>query len=284
MPEAFGSRLLTRIQKYGPLCIGLDPSRAVLARWGQADDVSGLGRFVEDFLALVPDHVAAIKPQIAFFERFGSGGLRILEDAVAQLRQRGHLVVLDAKRSDIGSSVEGYADAYFGPGPLRVDAITASPYLGIGALEPLLEAALAQQAGVFILCRTSNPEGRSLQAASLAGRPLWRAVQEEVAGWNRGADCGSIGLVIGATVEGDVVGVGDHNGPILAPGFGWQGSGPGDFTTLFTSTCDRTLASFSRSLLVPGPEGFEAAVEAAQADFGAEPGGETRALNPIEAR
>ena len=210
-----------------------------------------------DAIDRIPGPLAAVKPQAAFFERFGAAGWRILEESVAELRHRGFLVILDAKRSDIGSSVEGYAAAYFGDGPLRVDALTASPYLGVSALTPLFESAAQVGSGVFVLCRTSNPEGRAIQDhGPVDGRLLWEDVQDAVAALNPGPGLGAIGLVMGATLTDRLERFEKHNGPILAPGFGSQGATADDYGKLFGSVADRTLASYSRSLLMGGPDKF----------------------------
>ena len=257
----FGERLAKRIAEYGPLCVGLDPSREVLEAWGQPQTAVGLERFMTDVIDRIPEPLAAIKPQAAFFERFGAAGWQVLEGSVRELRKRGFLVILDAKRSDIGSSVEGYAAAYFGDGPLRVDALTASPFLGVGALTPLFDSAAQQGCGVFVLCRTSNPEGRTIQDhRSVEGQPLWQNVQNAVANLNPGPELGSVGLVMGATLTDRVERFAMHNGPILAPGFGSQGAAAGDYGKLFGSVTDRTLASYSRSLLLGGPKKFAASV------------------------
>ncbi len=265
---SFGERLAKRIAEYGPLCIGLDPSREVLEAWGQPQSAVGLEGFMADVIDRVPESLAAVKPQVAFFERFGATGWRILEDSVHELRQRGFLVILDAKRSDIGSSVEGYAEAYFGEGPLRVDAITASPYLGVDALNPLFESAASLGCGVFVLCRTSNLEGRGIQDhCSVDGRPIWEDVQDAVAKLNPGPKLGSVGLVMGATLTDRLERFDLHNGPILAPGFGHQGATADSFAKLFRTVTDRTLASYSRSLLLRGPTSFAASVFGAADEF-----------------
>lgn len=260
--ESFGERLTARIAAHGPLCVGLDPSGQVLEAWGRPQTADGLEGFMGDAIERLPDGLAAVKPQAAFFERFGAAGWRILEDSVAELRRRGHLVILDAKRGDIGSSVEGYAEAYFGDGPLRADALTATPYLGVPALAPLFEAAAAEGCGVFVLCRTSNPDGRLVQDKGAdGGRPLWEDVQDAVAELNPGPGVGSVGLVMGATLTDRLDRFGAHNGPILAPGFGAQGATAADHGRLFGPVADRTLASYSRSLLLAGPDGFTTAIE-----------------------
>jgi len=257
----FGARLAERIAKYGPLCVGLDPGREVLDVWKQPQSAIGLGRFMDDVIGRLSMPVAAIKLQVAFFERFGASGWMILEDSIRELRGRGFLVILDAKRNDVGSTVEGYAEAYFGDGPLRIDAITVSPYLGLRALWPLFEAADRLGCGTFVLCRTSNLDAQELQNHGAEdGQFLWRKVQDSVASLNSGSTLGSIGLVMGATLRDKWGHLDAHNGPILVPGFGYQGGTTTDYVKSFGDVRDSTLASYSRSLLFNGPASFAESV------------------------
>ncbi|EFK98664.1 orotidine 5'-phosphate decarboxylase, partial [Streptomyces sp. SPB78] len=159
-PEPFGTRLRHAMDTRGALCAGIDPHAALLREWGLNDDLAGLERFTRTVVEALADRVAVLKPQSAFFERFGSRGLAVLERAVADARAAGALVLLDAKRGDIGSTMAAYAATYLDPAsPLFSDAVTVSPYLGYGSLRPALDAAAASGAGVFVLALTSNPEG-----------------------------------------------------------------------------------------------------------------------------
>src|SRR3954471_24851963 len=188
----------------GPLCAGIDPHASLLAGWGLGDDVAGLESFTMTAVEALAGTVAAVKPQSAFFERHGSAGVAVLERAIAAARELGALVLLDVKRGDIGSTVQAYADAYLDPrSPLAADAVTASPFLGVGSLDPLVDTALANDAGVFLLALTSNPEGAQVQQAVTAdGRTVAAQVLDAIATRNAGADgLGSIGAVVGATIE-----------------------------------------------------------------------------------
>src|SRR3989440_12478317 len=189
--------------KRGPLCVGLDPQAGLLTGWGYGDDLAGLERFSRDVVDALGDIAAVFKPQSAFYERFGSGGIAVLESTIRHLREAGALVLLDVKRGDIGSTAAAYAEAYLDPGsPLRVDAITASPYLGFGSLRPLIDKALAHGAGVFVLALTSNPEGRAVQHARTSdGRTVAQLLIDEVSQVNAGmSPLGDVGVVVGATV------------------------------------------------------------------------------------
>ncbi|MDG4809237.1 orotidine-5'-phosphate decarboxylase [Micromonospora sp. WMMD1120] len=255
--ESFGTRLHRAVVERGPLCVGIDPHPGLLDRWGLPDDVEGIDRFSRTVVEALGDRVAVVKPQSAFFERFGSRGVAILESTIRQLRDAGSLVLLDVKRGDIGSTVSAYASAYLDPSsPMYVDAVTASPYLGVGSLAPMFELAAAHGGGVFVLALTSNPEGAGVQRAVTAdGRTVAQTVIDEISQLNRGAaPLGSFGLVVGATIGDtghDLSGVG---GPLLAPGLGAQGAGAADLRGVFGSSLSSVLPSYSREVLSAGPD------------------------------
>jgi orotidine-5'-phosphate decarboxylase len=252
----FGARLRDAMDTHGPLCAGIDPHPALLDAWGMTDSAVGLERFSLTAVEALAGTVAALKPQSAFFERHGAKGVAVLEKVVAEARARGALVVLDVKRGDIGSTAQAYADAYLDPtSPLAADAITASPFLGVGSLDPLIDTALAHDAGVFVLALTSNPEGPQVQHARTDdGRTVAGTVLQAVAARNAGADpLGSIGAVVGATI-GDTRENLDVNGPLLVPGLGAQGGTPSDVVRIFGSAARNVLASSSREILGAGPD------------------------------
>lgn len=262
---AFGARLAAAMDAHGPLCVGIDPHAALLADWGLTDDAAGLRRFALTVMEAVAGRVAAVKPQSAFFERHGSAGLAVLEEVVAASRETGTLVIVDAKRGDIGSTMGAYADAFLRDGsPLAGDALTVSPFLGFGSLTPAVRAAAASGRGLFVLALTSNPEGAGVQHAREAGgvavadriaREAAALNGEEIAG--SGARLGSVGLVVGATI-GDAaarlgVDLAAVRGPLLAPGVGAQGAGPAELAAVFGPARASVLASSSRGVLKAGP-------------------------------
>jgi orotidine-5'-phosphate decarboxylase len=260
MDRRFGARLRAAMDEHGPLCVGIDPHPGLLAAWGLPDDAGGLKRFGERVIEAVAGRVAAVKPQSAFFERHASSGVAVLESIIRQLRQSGTVVILDVKRGDIGSTAAAYADAYLDPAsPLAADAVTASPYLGVGALRPMIDSALAAGSGVFVLARTSNPEGSALQrAVTASGRTVAQAVVEEISQVNQGVKpMGDIGVVVGATIGSDadepVLDLDGMGGPVLAPGLGAQGGRPEDLRRIFGSVTGRVLAAYSREILEHGP-------------------------------
>lgn len=254
--DSFGARLRAAMDARGPLCVGIDPHPTLLARWGLDDDPAGLDRFVRTVIDALVDQIAVFKPQVAFFERFGSCGIAILETTIRRLRSAGALVLLDAKRGDIGSTVAAYADAYLNPSkPLYVDAITASPYLGVGSLSPMMEQARAHGGGVFVLALTSNPEGPTVQRARIAdGRSVAQLVVDEISQLNEGFEgMGSYGVVIGATVPDTGLDLSRLGGPILAPGLGTQGGTPDRLRSLFGDNLAAVVPSYSREVLGGGP-------------------------------
>lgn len=255
--ESFGVRLHRAVAERGPLCVGIDPHPGLLARWGLSDDVEGLERFARTVVEALGDRIAVVKPQSAFFERFGARGVGILESTIRQLRDAGSLVLLDVKRGDIGSTVSAYASAYLdSSSPMYVDAITASPYLGVGSLAPMFELAAAHGGGVFVLALTSNPEGATVQRAVTAdGRTVAQTVIDEISQLNRGAEpLGSFGLVVGATIGDTGHDLSAVNGPLLAPGLGAQGGTADDLRTVFGSSLPSVLPSYSREVLHAGPD------------------------------
>lgn len=262
-PEPFGARLRRAMDARGPLCVGIDPHASLLADWGLGDDIAGLERFTRTVVDALAERVAVLKPQSAFFERFGSRGIAVLERAVADARAAGALVLMDAKRGDIGSTMAAYASAYLDPGsPLFSDAVTVSPYLGFGSLRPALDAARASGAGVFVLALTSNPEGAEVQHAVRPGGATVAAtvldhLREENAEEARAGRLGSYGAVVGATLKDTAAKAGADlaiGGPLLAPGIGAQGATPEDLPGVFGAAVRNVVPSVSRGVLRHGPD------------------------------
>ncbi|GAA4789622.1 MULTISPECIES: orotidine-5'-phosphate decarboxylase [Streptomyces] len=254
--EPFGARLRQAMDTRGPLCVGIDPHASLLTDWGLDDDVAGLERFTRTVVEALADRVAVLKPQSAFFERFGSRGVAVLEKAVEEARAAGALVLMDAKRGDIGSTMGAYAEAFLRKdSPLFSDAVTLSPYLGFGSLRPALDQALLSGSGVFVLALTSNPEGAEVQRATGAGgAPLAQVMLDHMAAENQGVrPLGSVGAVVGATLGDAGVDL-DINGPLLAPGIGAQGATPADLPGVFGPAVRNVLPSVSRGVLRHGPD------------------------------
>jgi orotidine-5'-phosphate decarboxylase len=265
--QGFGHRLWDAVRERGPLCVGIDPHQSLLAAWGLPDDAVGAERFGRRVVEALAGTVSCVKPQSAFFERFGAAGVAALERVLADARAAGLLTVTDVKRGDIGSTAAAYAQAYLEPGsPLHSDAITVSPYLGFGSLQPFLDVAAKYGGGVFVLALTSNPEGPQVQhAVAVDGRTVAGNVLAAVAGCNVGVvPQGSVGVVVGATIgsTGENLAV---NGPILVPGLGAQGGGGADLRRLFAGVTHHVLPSVSREILAAGPDRDALAAAAARA-------------------
>jgi orotidine-5'-phosphate decarboxylase len=259
-PTTFGARLAAALDDRGSLCVGIDPHAGLLSAWGLSDDVDGLARFADICVSAFADTAAVVKPQSAFFERFGSAGIAVLERTIADCRGAGALVVLDVKRGDIGSTMTAYAEAYLDPAsPLASDAITVSPFLGVGSLQPVFDLVDSAGAGVFVLAATSNPEGPQVQhARTTSGPTVAQTIVDEMASRNAGVrPLGSLGVVAGATIEAHVVSFADLNGPILVPGVGAQGGTAEDVRRVFGGATRDVIPSVSRDVLRHGSDVVE---------------------------
>jgi orotidine-5'-phosphate decarboxylase len=261
----FGRRLAEAVSQRGPLCPGIDPHKELLRAWGLSADSAGLARFCDVCVAAFAGF-AVVKPQVAFFEAFGAAGFAVLERTIAALRAAGVLVLADAKRGDIGSTMAAYADAWVGDSPLAADAVTASPYLGFGALQPLLDTAAERGRGVFVLAATSNPEGAVVQRAKTESGTVAQSIVDAAAAVNRSAppETGSVGVVVGATVA-DPPDLSALGGPVLVPGVGAQGGRPESLRGFGGARPGQLLPAVSRDVLRAGPD--VAAVRAAAERF-----------------
>ena len=258
MADSFGERVAAAVAATGPLCAGIDPAATLLAKWGLSDDAKGLRSFCASCVEGFAGAVGVIKPQVAFFERHGAAGMAELERLIAEATAAGLIVIADAKRGDIDSTAEAYADAWLGESsPLAVDAVTAHPYLGLGALAPLVRLGAANGRGVIVVVRSSNPEGRGLQqAVTSGGAGVEDMLLAEIAELNGSPDvpAGTVGAVIGATLEPSMFALSQLGGVILAPGLGAQGAGPADVAARFAGCRPGSvLPSSSRGLLNDGP-------------------------------
>ncbi|MFT4220727.1 MAG: orotidine-5'-phosphate decarboxylase [Microbacterium sp.] len=273
---SFGHRLRAALDAHGPLCLGIDPHLALLSEWGLDATAAGVREFGLRAVDAAAGRAGIVKPQVSFFERFGSAGFAALEDVLAASRAAGLVTIADAKRGDIGTTMEGYADAWLAAGSaLEADAVTVSPYLGPDSLRDTLAAAVRADKGVFVLAATSNPEAAAVQTAltvdvaSADGQTVAQRVARDATWPNRSAafddGLGPIGLVIGATVDRAECGLADEllaHTPILAPGFGAQGAQPSDLRSVFGALAPNVIASESRSLLSAGPDRLADAITA----------------------
>ncbi|WP_425583881.1 orotidine-5'-phosphate decarboxylase [Terrabacter aeriphilus] len=259
------------MRERGALCAGIDPHRALVESWGLTYDVAGLERFALTCVEAFAGRVAAVKPQSAFFEVFGSRGIAVLERVLTELREAGTLTILDAKRGDIGSTMTAYAHAYLADDAVAPpDALTLSPYLGYESLRPAIDLATRTGRGLFVLALTSNPEGAQVQHARRDGEAVAASIVRGAAGDNAPArargELGSVGLVVGATVGTAVADLGldlvAAATPVLAPGFGTQGGTVASLGTTFGAARGQVLAASSREVLSAGPEPSRLAAQA----------------------
>lgn len=255
MSAGFAERYRRAVDTRGRLCAGIDPHAALLEAWRLPVSVDGLWRFAETCTEALGPVAAVIKPQVAFFEAFGSAGLAVLEDTIAGCRAAGALVLADAKRGDIGSTMAAYTRAWLDDAsPLCADAVTTSPYLGFESLRPAFDVAHRTGRAVFVLARTSNPEGAQLQTATTgAGRSVAQMIVDAAAAENADG-AATAGVVVGATREHGLD-LAALNGPILAPGLGAQGATADALPAVFADADPRwLLPASSRGVLRAGPD------------------------------
>lgn len=273
MPDTFSKKLEAAFESKGQLCVGIDPHEDILIENGFEVSAKGVLDFGLAMLDQLDEAVSIVKPQVSFFERFGSAGFNSLEQLLDAAQAKGFLVIADAKRGDIGSTMEAYAHAWLDKSaPFTCDALTVNPYLGVGALAPAAAVASERGKGLFVLGATSNPEGVALQS-SIADVTVAAQVAREVDRMNSStatsnSKFGSIGLVIGATVSLIDLGLAGINQdrqslrtPILAPGFGFQGARLEDAKSIFKGLSGDVLYSISRSALRDGIRSVSRAVQ-----------------------
>jgi len=254
---SFTSRLQAAIAAHSPLCVGIDPSAALLKSCGLPDSADGALEFSKRVLEAAQYQLSIIKPQSAFFERFGSAGFRAMEELAKLARAKDVMVLLDGKRGDIDTTAEAYAESYFSSStPLRVDAVTTHAYLGFAALEKFLAIAIRNEGGVFVVVRSSNPEGRDLQLAKLDnGETVAGNLSRLITERNRacGEGLGPIGAVVGATCEdAEETVAAMPSAFILAPGVGAQGATMQDVLKRMPAAKGRVLPNVSRAILANG--------------------------------
>ena len=282
----FADAVIARSRSLGHcFCLGLDPHLAMIPAAFQRGSMDPrdpeTAAAVEDFLTAVIDiaapHVAAVKPQSAMYERLGAAGIAMLERVVAHAHERGLIVILDAKRGDIGSTADAYAEAYLSPqAPNPAECLTVNPYMGLDTLEPYLKFCRSDGRGLFVLVKTSNPGSGDFQNlhvgnstlygnVALALAPIAKALTGPETGWS------SLGVVVGATYPEEAVDIRTllPNALFLIPGFGFQGGDPEKFVAALRpgpAGREGGLISSSRATLFP-PEAAEGTFEAWKAAF-----------------
>ena len=264
--QEFGLRLAAAMREHGPLCVGIDPHRKNLHDWGYNIDAEGAELFSMRMLQGAQGRAAAVKFQMPMFERYGSKGYAALERALYAARQMELITIVDCLRGGLPTTLSSIADAYLKPdGPLYTDAITLLPYYGFHSLDGLVNDALNNGCGVFVASLTPNPEGAHLQSAirqagEYAGQTVAYGIAQDAQKYNAEFpdSMGSVGLIIGASIgkwmkEGGVDPA-KFTGPILSPGYGWQGATDDDLKTVFAGTHGNVLVTVARSIAAHGPD------------------------------
>ena len=268
--SSFGQRLLRTFEQKGQLCIGIDPSIDQLRSWGLPSSAEGAKSFSFSMLDAAQDDVGIVKFQVGFFEQFGPEGFSNLSELLADAKSRNLVVIADAKRGDIGSTMSGYAAAWLSrESAFACDALTVSPYLGSDSLAETANVALENNRGLFVLAATSNPEASALQSAIRDGRTVARSVLDFAQQYS-GAGLGSIGVVVGATVNDVDLGL-DFSAslkiPVLVPGFGAQGATLADARSLLSGYADTAICNVSRLVAGASLDGLSSRVSKAKADL-----------------
>ncbi|WP_225735732.1 orotidine-5'-phosphate decarboxylase [Gulosibacter chungangensis] len=275
--RSFGERLSDTMDRYGHLCVGIDPHTYLLEKWNLPVSAVGAHEFGLRIIEKLENRVGIVKPQVAFYERFGASGFKVLEDVFEAARAAGLIVIADVKRGDVGSTLEAYSEAWLTPGmPLEADAMTINPYQGFDTFRPPLEMTEKYHKGLFVLAATSNPESASVQTArrvrgSQEGRTVAGGIAARAARWNRehsdGRTKGSVGVVIGATVDLEMLDIDvddlatEPDTPILAPGFGHQGANFADVRRIFGKSADNVIVTSSRAMVEDGHDGLDRAID-----------------------
>jgi len=272
--SSFADRLAEAVRRKGPLCVGLDPRWESLPKAIRASCRNAIGvglpaaafdLFCHRVLELVRPYAGVVKPQAAFFELAGSGGLTALEVVLGRAKEMGFVTILDAKRGDIASTAQAYADAAFGGCTIEgqtfpvwdADALTVNPYLGRDAVEPFLTAAKKADRGVFVLVRTSNPGAGLFQDLTCDGKPLYRHVAAAVAEWNAptvgASGLGDVGAVVGATHPRELAELRAElpNVWFLVPGYGAQGGTAADVKAAYRGDGLGAVVNSSRGVVFP---------------------------------
>ena len=242
MINHFGNRLVTKIRSSKSfLCLGVDPHLDLIPKIFDVNTktsniVGKVEKFCFSLLDAAVGLVPAIKPQIALFEQLGPDGMKLLSSLCKHAHSQNFLIIMDAKRGDIGSTSQAYANAYLGKdAPFPSDALTINPWLGIDSLEPFFKKASETSSGLFVLVHTSNKGSKDIQEISLSTgikcyEHLANILKPIVEKHKGGLGLASIGVVSGATFREESVALRKllPNAPFLIPGYGTQGASAKD--------------------------------------------------------
>lgn len=256
LPCMFVDQLMRRVEAQNTrLCVGLDPRRHLYS------DVAALRRHTLEVLEATAPYAAAVKPQLAFFEALGLAGFELLEEVCAKARELELPIILDAKRGDIGSTAEAYAQAWL-RGTHAGDALTVNPFLGFETLQPFVQAAREEGGAIFVLVKTSNPDQADLQGNGVSER-----IAAEITRLNADATTyGVVGAVVGATHPQDLSRFRAllPGALLLLPGLGAQGASAAELAGAFDAQGHGALANASRAVQYADGLNISASVQAAQ--------------------
>ena len=295
------SQLIQKIQKTkAPICVGLDPMLGYIPNhivqrafkdFGETMEgaAEAVWQFNKEIIDNTYDLIPSVKPQIAMYEQFGIEGLKVYERTVRYCQEKGLIVIGDAKRGDIGSTSAAYATAHLGKvkvgskeySAFNTEFLTVNPYLGTDGVKPFVDVCKAENKGIFVLVKTSNPSSGELQDKLVDGRPVYELVADKVVEW--GADCmdgaySNVGAVVGATYPemGKVLRKVMPKAYILVPGYGAQGGKGKDLVHFFNEDGLGAIVNSSRGIIAAykqekyanyGEEAFADASRAAVEDM-----------------
>jgi orotidine-5'-phosphate decarboxylase len=261
---SFADRLIEAVRaKATPLCVGIDPfADKIPVLFGDArEDAAAVLKFSAEIINIARTHAAVIKPQLGLYEQFGEMGYATARLVTEQARATGLIVILDAKRGDIGTTAEGYARATLGGPPgFDADCVTINPYLGLDTLTPFIDRAAESDKGVAVLVRTSNPGAGDVQDLQVGGAPVWRRVAEMLSplqerlmgasGWS------GLMAVAGATYPEEARSLREAlpHSLFLVPGYGAQGASAADAVSGFVKNArglEGGVVSSSRAVTYP---------------------------------
>lgn len=286
--SSFPDRLADAVRRKGPLCVGLDPRWEMLPTAVRGTPPSpvyfrAIAEFCNKVLELVEPFTGVVKPQAAFFELHGNAGMSVMASVIMRAREMGFVTILDAKRGDIASTAQAYADAVFAgqvinghlhPPVWDADALTVNPYLGEDAVEPFVSAATKADRGLFVLVRTSNKGAGLFQDLVCDGKPVYRHVADAVARWNAPTigECGlgAVGAVVGATHPKELAELRAALPDVwlLVPGYGAQGGSAVDVKAAYRPDGLGAVVNSSRGVTFPfhpdDPDWEQKVVEAAR--------------------
>jgi len=270
-PIPFGNQLALAVkEKRNPVCVGLDPRLASLppalmpsSDASHTEVAEAFEKFCNEIIDVVSPIVPVVKPQVAFFEQYGPAGMFALQRVIAYASSKGLLVIADAKRGDIGTTAEAYAQAFLGSkglSPFGADCLTVNPYLGEDSLTPFVSRSRETSTGIFVLVKTSNPGSGFIQDLQVNGSTISERIAEwvqsqsaaqSVAQLETDMKYGSIGAVVGATYPAQLASLRSKmpNAWLLIPGYGAQGGTAKEIGAGFDSEGLGAIVNNSRGII-----------------------------------